>query len=168
MFSAEPPPDPGEPPSTNVGIRRAVPNWLLLVAACCVLVMIAMVFGEASGQWRRSEHPFREWRARRQLDGPTAFRRWPAAQNEPHTLNERIYLDEYDRACALALRLATMRWTQVSRHRYGRHHWRGVSWARQSVQDRGKYLHLAWRKPDPVASTAVIENGVLTSVNCLW
>ena len=29
-------------------------------------------------------------------------------QNEPHTIDEWISLDEYDRACALALRLATM------------------------------------------------------------
>ncbi|MGJ4950277.1 M20/M25/M40 family metallo-hydrolase [Bradyrhizobium sp. HKCCYLS20291] len=29
-------------------------------------------------------------------------------QNEPHTIDEWINLDEYDRACALALRLATM------------------------------------------------------------
>jgi hypothetical protein len=28
---------------------------------------------------------------------------------EPHTIDERINLDEYDRACALAVQLATMR-----------------------------------------------------------
>jgi hypothetical protein len=28
---------------------------------------------------------------------------------EPHTIDEWINLDEYDRACALALQLATMR-----------------------------------------------------------
>ncbi len=32
-----------------------------------------------------------------------------AGQNEPHTVDEWINLDEYDKACALALRLATMR-----------------------------------------------------------
>jgi tripeptide aminopeptidase len=32
-----------------------------------------------------------------------------AGQNEPHTVDEWINLDEYDRACALALQLATMR-----------------------------------------------------------
>ena len=32
-----------------------------------------------------------------------------AGQNEPHTINEWINLDEYDRACALAVQLATMR-----------------------------------------------------------
>jgi acetylornithine deacetylase/succinyl-diaminopimelate desuccinylase-like protein len=32
-----------------------------------------------------------------------------AGQNEPHTIDEWINLDEYDRACALALQLATMR-----------------------------------------------------------
>jgi tripeptide aminopeptidase len=32
-----------------------------------------------------------------------------AGQNEPHTVDEWINLDEYDRACALAVRLATMR-----------------------------------------------------------
>ena len=32
-----------------------------------------------------------------------------AGQNEPHTTDEWINLDEYDRACALALQLATMR-----------------------------------------------------------
>jgi tripeptide aminopeptidase len=31
-----------------------------------------------------------------------------AGQNEPHTIDEWINLDEYDRACALAVRLATM------------------------------------------------------------
>jgi tripeptide aminopeptidase len=30
-------------------------------------------------------------------------------QNEPHTIDEWINLDEYDRACAIALELATMR-----------------------------------------------------------
>jgi tripeptide aminopeptidase len=30
-------------------------------------------------------------------------------QNEPHTIDEWINLDEYDGACALALQLATMR-----------------------------------------------------------
>src|SRR5689334_1781009 len=32
-----------------------------------------------------------------------------AGQNEPHTVDEWINLDEYDRACALAVQLATMR-----------------------------------------------------------
>ena len=32
-----------------------------------------------------------------------------AGQNEPHTIDEWINLDEYDRACALAVQLATMR-----------------------------------------------------------
>ena len=32
-----------------------------------------------------------------------------AGQNEVHTIDEWINLDEYDRACALALQLATMR-----------------------------------------------------------
>jgi tripeptide aminopeptidase len=32
-----------------------------------------------------------------------------AGQNEPHTIDEWINLDEYDRACALAMQLATMR-----------------------------------------------------------
>jgi tripeptide aminopeptidase len=32
-----------------------------------------------------------------------------AGQNEPHTVDEWINLDEFDRACALAVRLATMR-----------------------------------------------------------
>jgi tripeptide aminopeptidase len=32
-----------------------------------------------------------------------------AGQNEPHTVDEWISLDDYDRGCALALRLATMR-----------------------------------------------------------
>ena len=32
-----------------------------------------------------------------------------AGQNEVHTTDEWINLDEYDRACALALQLATMR-----------------------------------------------------------
>src|SRR5689334_5570141 len=32
-----------------------------------------------------------------------------AGQNEPHTIDEWINLDEYDRACALAVHLATMR-----------------------------------------------------------
>src|SRR5262249_2683218 len=32
-----------------------------------------------------------------------------AGQNEVHTIDEWINLDEYDRACALAVRLATMR-----------------------------------------------------------
>ena len=32
-----------------------------------------------------------------------------AGQNEPHTIDEWINLDEYDRACALAIQLATMR-----------------------------------------------------------
>ena len=32
-----------------------------------------------------------------------------AGQNEAHTVDEWINLDEYDRACALALQLATMR-----------------------------------------------------------
>jgi tripeptide aminopeptidase len=32
-----------------------------------------------------------------------------AGQNEAHTIDEWINLDEYDRACALAVRLATMR-----------------------------------------------------------
>ena len=32
-----------------------------------------------------------------------------AGQNEAHTIDEWINLDEYDRACALALQLATMR-----------------------------------------------------------
>jgi len=32
-----------------------------------------------------------------------------AGQNEPHTTDEWINLDEYDKACALAVRLATMR-----------------------------------------------------------
>ena len=32
-----------------------------------------------------------------------------AGQNEPHTLDEWINLDEYDRACTLAVRLATQR-----------------------------------------------------------
>jgi tripeptide aminopeptidase len=32
-----------------------------------------------------------------------------AGQNEAHTIDEWINLDEYDRACALAIRLATMR-----------------------------------------------------------
>ena len=31
-----------------------------------------------------------------------------AGQNEPHTVDEWINLDEYERACALAVRLATM------------------------------------------------------------
>src|SRR5947207_2744075 len=31
-----------------------------------------------------------------------------AGQNEPHTIDEWINLDEYDRACALAVQLATM------------------------------------------------------------
>jgi len=32
-----------------------------------------------------------------------------AGQNEPHTIDEWINLDEYDRACVLAVQLATMR-----------------------------------------------------------
>jgi len=32
-----------------------------------------------------------------------------AGQNEPHTIDEWINLDEFERACALAVRLATMR-----------------------------------------------------------
>jgi tripeptide aminopeptidase len=32
-----------------------------------------------------------------------------AGQNEAHTIDEWIDRDEYDRACALAVRLATMR-----------------------------------------------------------
>ena len=32
-----------------------------------------------------------------------------AGQNEAHTIDEWINLDEYDRACALAVQLATMR-----------------------------------------------------------
>jgi len=32
-----------------------------------------------------------------------------AGQNEPHTIDEWIILDEYDRACALEVQLATMR-----------------------------------------------------------
>ena len=32
-----------------------------------------------------------------------------AGQNEPHTIDEWINRDEYDRACALAVQLATMR-----------------------------------------------------------
>ena len=32
-----------------------------------------------------------------------------AGQNEAHTIDEWINLDEYDRACALAIKLATMR-----------------------------------------------------------
>jgi tripeptide aminopeptidase len=32
-----------------------------------------------------------------------------AGQNDVHTIDEWINLDEYDRACALAIRLATMR-----------------------------------------------------------
>lgn len=32
-----------------------------------------------------------------------------AGQNEPHTIDEWVNLDEYERACTLALRLATMR-----------------------------------------------------------
>ena len=38
--------------------------------------------------------------------GPVTF---GAGQNEAHTVDEWINLDEYDRACALALQLATMR-----------------------------------------------------------
>ncbi len=33
-----------------------------------------------------------------------------AGQNEAHTIDEWINLDEYDRACALAVQIATMRW----------------------------------------------------------
>jgi tripeptide aminopeptidase len=32
-----------------------------------------------------------------------------AGQNEPHTIDEWINLNEYDQACALAVQLATMR-----------------------------------------------------------
>jgi hypothetical protein len=32
-----------------------------------------------------------------------------AGQNEPHAIDEWINLDEYDRACVLAVQLATMR-----------------------------------------------------------
>jgi di/tripeptidase len=32
-----------------------------------------------------------------------------AGQNKPHTIDEWINLDEYERACALAVQLATMR-----------------------------------------------------------
>jgi tripeptide aminopeptidase len=32
-----------------------------------------------------------------------------AGQNDPHTIDEWINLDEYDRACKLAVQLATMR-----------------------------------------------------------
>jgi tripeptide aminopeptidase len=32
-----------------------------------------------------------------------------AGQNDPHTIDEWINLDEYDRACAIAFQLATMR-----------------------------------------------------------
>jgi tripeptide aminopeptidase len=38
---------------------------------------------------------------------PTAT--FGAGQNEAHTIDEWINLDEYDRACALAVQLATMR-----------------------------------------------------------
>jgi tripeptide aminopeptidase len=35
--------------------------------------------------------------------------KFKAGQNEAHTIDEWINLDEYDRACALAVQLATMR-----------------------------------------------------------
>jgi len=45
------------------------------------------------------------WMVRHRV--PTAT--FGAGQNEPHTIDEWINLDEYDRACALAVQLATMR-----------------------------------------------------------
>ena len=37
-----------------------------------------------------------------------------AGQNEPHTIDEWVNLDDFEQACTLALRLATMGWIRLS------------------------------------------------------
>jgi tripeptide aminopeptidase len=51
-----------------------------------------------------------KWRARRELDGPPrcSDRDLRRRTEQPHTIDEWINLDEYDRTCALAVQLATM------------------------------------------------------------
>src|SRR5262249_11674757 len=51
-----------------------------------------------------------------------------AGQNEPHTIDEGINLDEYDRACALALQLATMH----------------CAWRRSAAIIRRRILRVRW------------------------
>ena len=66
--------------------------------------------GRDRGEWRHAEHPHRERRPRCELDGAPRHpdRHLRGRPNEVHTIDEWINLDEYEKACALALRLATM------------------------------------------------------------
>lgn len=48
MSSVETPDDPDTEPPNEKEVRRAVRDWLILVAGLCVLAMIVIAFGEGN------------------------------------------------------------------------------------------------------------------------
>ena len=73
--------------------------------------MVLRAAAAVDGHRRHAEPPRRQRRARRELDGPHGIPTvtFGAGQNDIHTVDEWVDLDEFDRACALAVQLATTR-----------------------------------------------------------